>query len=152
MILTAGVFSDGPAVGVVEHQSQHGPGVQVSGGGHRTDTAVLFERGQQTGRLAPGRGGHLRDGRHTHHGQRPCGGQDVQRRLDQRGQVPVQSARPQPGARVRRLRQRITAVADHRVSRRTRRPGHRFANSFHADVSTGFKTIIIAYLMITSCV
>jgi len=55
------MFSDGAPFGIVEHQSQHGPSVQVPGSGHCADTAVLFERGQQAGELAPWRGGCVRD-------------------------------------------------------------------------------------------
>jgi len=127
--------ADGATVGVVEHEPQHGPGVQVSGGGHRADTAVLFERGQQTRYLAPGRGGRVRDHGRAHDGQRPCSRQDVQRGLDQGGQVLVQSARPEFGARVRRVRQRVASVAHHRVPGRARRPGYCPENAFHADVS-----------------
>lgn len=119
----------------MEHQSEHGPSVQVPGGGHRADTAVLPERGQPTGQLAPGRGGRLRDDGRAHDGQRSRGREDVQRGLDQGGEVPVQPARPEPGARVRRVRQRVPAVADHRVPRRARRPGHRSQDALHADVS-----------------
>jgi len=77
----------------------------MPGSGHCTDTAVLFERGQQVGQLAPGRGGRVRDddGR-PHDRQRTRGGKDLQCRLDQGSQVPVQPARPELGARVRRLR------------------------------------------------
>lgn len=104
----------------MEHKSQHGSGVQVSGGGHCTDTTLLFERGQQTGRFTFGRSSDMRVAGRTHYGQRPCGGQDVQHGLDQGSEVLVQPARPESGARVRRLCQRIASVADHRVSRRTR--------------------------------
>lgn len=120
----------------MEHQPQHGPGVQVPRGGDRADTAVLSERGQQARRLAPGRGGRVRDAGRAHDGQRPRGRQDVPARgLDARGEVPVQPAGPESGARVRRVRKRVAAVAHHRVPRRARRPGHRTAHALHTDVS-----------------
>lgn len=92
----------------------------MSGGGHRADTAVLFERGQQTGQLALGRSGRVRDAGRAHDGQRSRRRQDVQRGFNQGGEVLVQPARPEPGACVRRVRQRIAALVDHRISRRTR--------------------------------
>jgi len=78
----------------------------VPGSGHCSDTAVLFERGQQAWWFTPGRSGRVRydDGR-PYDGQRTRGGQDLQLRLDQGSQVPVQPARPEPGTRVRRVHQ-----------------------------------------------
>lgn len=104
----------------MEHKSQHGSGVQVPGSGNRADTTVLFERGQQTGEFTFGRGGYMRNDGRPHDGQRSRGGQGVRQGLHQRSEILVQPTRPQPCARVRRLRQRVATVAHHRVPRRTR--------------------------------
>lgn len=74
------------------------------------------------------------DGR-AHDGQRARGHQDLQRRLDQGSEVPVQPARPEPGARVRRVCQRVAAVAHHRVPGRARRPSHSVEDALDAHVS-----------------